>query len=127
MCHLCYHIYNRGERMENKVFAERIKKLRIEKKMTQQELGSKFGLTSTGVSYWESGKAIPNMEMMNKLSDFFGVTIDYLIGKNEIDENDEGMILFRKAEKVNESDKQKMYNIINSTIEAFLNNNNDNE
>ena len=127
MCNLCYHIYNRGERMENKVFAERIKKLRIETKMTQQELGSKFGLTSTGVSYWESGKAIPNMEMMNKLSDFFGVTIDYLIGKNEIDENDEGMILFRKAEKVNESDKQKMYNIINSTIEAFLNNNNDNE
>lgn len=113
--------------MENKVFAERIKKLRIEKKMTQQELGSKFGLTSTGVSYWESGKAIPNMEMMNKLSDFFGVTIDYLIGKNELDENDEGMILFRKAEKVNESDKQKMYNIINSTIDAFLNNNNDDD
>ena len=66
--------------MENKVFAERIKDLRIKNKLTQQELGSKFGLTSTGVSYWESGKAIPNIEMMNKLSDFFGVTIDYLIG-----------------------------------------------
>ena len=37
--------------MDNKVFAERIKKLRIEKKLTQQELGNKFGLTSTGVSY----------------------------------------------------------------------------
>ena len=76
--------------MDNKVFAERIKKLRIEKKLTQQELGNKFGLTSTGVSYWESGKAIPNMDMINKLSDFFGVTIDFLIGKNKIDENDEG-------------------------------------
>lgn len=60
--------------MENKVFAERIRKLRIEKKMTQQELGSKFGLTSTGVSYWESGKAI-QIWNENKLSDFFGVTI----------------------------------------------------
>lgn len=109
--------------MENKVFSERIKKLRIEKKMTQQELGNIFGLTSTGISYWESGKAIPNMEIINKLSDFFGVTIDYLIGKNEIDENNEGMILFRRAEQVNENDKKKMYDIINSTIDVFLNNN----
>ena len=113
--------------MENKLFAERVKKLRIEKKMTQQELGNVFGLTSTGVSYWESGKAIPNREMMNKLSNFFGVTIDYLIGKDDIDENNEGMILFRKAEQVNESDKKKMYNIINSTIDAFLNNSNTND
>ncbi len=110
--------------MDNKVFAERIRDLRIAKRMTQQELGNKFGLTSTGISYWESGKAIPNMEMMNKLSDFFGVTIDYLIGKNKIDENNEGMILFRKAEQVNENDKKKMYDIINSTIDVFLNNNN---
>lgn len=115
------------DEMENKVFAERIKKLRIEKKLTQQELGNKFGLTSTGVSYWESGKANPSMDMINKLSDFFGVTIDYLIGKSKIDENDEGMILFRKAEQVNENDKKKMYNIINSTIDAFLNNNNNND
>ena len=115
------------DEMENKVFAERIKKLRIEKKLTQQELGNKFGLTSTGVSYWESGKAIPNMDMINKLSDFFGVTIDFLIGKNKIDENDEGMILFRKAEQVNPNEKKKMYDIINSTIDAFLNNNNNND
>lgn len=113
--------------MDNKVFAERIKKLRIEKKLTQQELGNKFGLTSTGVSYWESGKAIPNMDMINKLSDFFGVTIDFLIGKNKIDENDEGMILFRKAEQVNPNEKKKMYDIINSTIDVFLNNNNNND
>lgn len=114
------------DEMENKVFAERIKKLRIEKKLTQQELGNKFGLTSTGVSYWESGKAIPSMEMINKLSDFFGVTIDYLIGKNELDEKNEGMILFRKAEQVNEKDKEKMYTIISNTIDVFLNNNDNN-
>lgn len=112
--------------MENKVFAERIKDLRIKKKLTQQELGKKFNVTSTGVSYWESGKSIPSMEVITELSDFFGVTIDYLIGKNELNDSDEGMILFRKAETVNESDKQKMYDIINSTIDAFLSNNRNN-
>lgn len=108
--------------MENNIFGERIKELRIRKKMTQQELGNKFNMTSTGISYWESGKAIPSMDVINKLSDFFGVTIDYLIGKNELDKNNEGMILFRKAEQVNEIEKKKMYDIINSTIDAFLNN-----
>lgn len=106
--------------MENKEFKDRIKKLRIDKKMTQQELGNIFGLTSTGISYWESGKAIPNMEMMTKISNFFDVTIDYLMGNTELNEEDEGMILFRKAEKVNNEDKKKMYDIINSTIDAFL-------
>lgn len=113
--------------MENKVFAERIRGLRIKNKLTQQELGNKFNVTSTGVSYWESGKAIPSMEVINKLSDFFGVSIDYLIGKSDFDEGTEGMMLFRKAEQVNDNDKKKMYDIISSTIDAFLDKNEDNE
>lgn len=95
--------------------------------MTQQELGNIVGLTSTGISYWENGKAIPSIDIMNKLSNYFGVTIDFLMGKDSIEENNEGMILFRKAEQVNENDKKKMYDIINSTIDAFLNNSSENE
>lgn len=113
--------------MENRLFGERIKNLRNQKKMTQQELGNVVGLTSTGISYWESGKAIPNFETMTKLSDYFGVSIDYLTGKDELD--NKGLLLFRKAEKVNEEDREKMYNIIDSTIDVFLqgNNNGDNQ
>ena len=37
------------------------------------------------------------------------------------------MILFRKAEQVNEKDRKKMYDIISSTIDAFLDNNKKNE
>ena len=111
--------------MENNLFAKRIKSLRIEKKMTQQELGNIVGLTSTGVSYWESGKAVPNFETMTKLSNYFGVSIDYLTGKGELD--NKGMILFRKAEQVNEEDRKKMYNIIDSTIDIFLQGQNNDE
>ena len=109
--------------MDNKIFAERIRNLRIEKRMTQQELGNIVGLTSTGISYWESGKAIPNFETMSKLSNYFGVSIDYLTGKNELE--DKGMVLFRKAEQVNEKDRDKMYSIIDSTIDIFLQGQND--
>ena len=104
--------------MSNLEQAERIKNLRIEKKLTQQELGNIVGLTSTGVSYWESGKAVPNFETMIKLSNYFGVSIDYFTGKSEL--GNKGMILFRKAEQVNKEDREKMYNIIDSTIDIFL-------
>ena len=104
--------------MENKLFAERIKNLRNEKKLTQQELGNIVGLTATGVSYWESGKAVPNFETMTKLSNYFGVSIDYLTGKSDLD--NKGLILFRKAEQVNKEDREKMYNIIVRTIDVFL-------
>ena len=106
--------------MNNNLFSKRIKNLRIAKKMTQQELGNIVGLTATGVSYWESGKATPSIEVIEKLSNFFGVSIDFLMGKPEIDENDRSMILFRKAEQVNETDREKLYHIINNTIDVFL-------
>ena len=111
--------------VDNKIFAERIRNLRIDKKMTQQELANIVGLTSTGVSYWESGKAIPNFETMTKLSNYFGVSIDYLTGKKELE--NKGMVLFRKAEQVNEKDRDKMYSIIDSTIDIFLQEQEDND
>ena len=94
--------------VDNKIFAERIRNLRIDKKMTQQELANIVGLTSTGVSYWESGKAIPNFETMTKLSNYFGVSIDYLTGKKELE-------------------NKGMYSIIDSTIDIFLQEQEDND
>ena len=109
-----------GEMMENKVFADRIRDLRLKKGMTQQKLGNVVGVTSTGISYWESGKAIPNFETLKKISNYFGVSIDYLSGKDNATDNEKGMILFRKAEQVNDKDKDRLYNIIESTIDIFL-------
>ena len=48
---------------ENK-FSQVIKKLRKEKGLTQQELANIVGITATGVSYWESGNAVPNTETL---------------------------------------------------------------
>ena len=113
--------------MNNNVFGERIHKLRVDRKLTQQELGDAIGVTSTGVSYWESGKAIPSMSMIKELSDFFCVTSDYLIGNDNPDASSELKVLLRKAEQVDEEDKSKMYDIISGTIDTFLKNSKKNE
>lgn len=68
--------------------------------MTQQELATIVGLTPTGISYWESGKAVPNIETLEKLANYFSVTVDYLLGKKEMSDSDKKAILFRKADAV---------------------------
>ena len=46
--------------MNDMSFANRIKQLRIENNLTQKDIAEKLGMTPTGISYWESGNAVPN-------------------------------------------------------------------
>lgn len=101
-------------------FSSIIKALRIQHKMTQQDLAEIVGLTPTGISYWESGKAIPNVETLEKLASYFNVTVDYLLGKKEMSDNDKKTVLFRKAEEVPLEQQEVLWNIIDSTIDAFI-------
>ena len=66
------------------VFPERLKLLRSEKKLTQKELAEKLGLNNTStISKYESGDAMPSIEIIDKVADLFGVTVDYLMGRTD--------------------------------------------
>ena len=58
----------------------RIKELRKQNKMTQKELANCLQISDSTLSYWEIGKYEPNNEGLRKLSRFFNVPIDYIIG-----------------------------------------------
>lgn len=58
--------------------AEKIYKLRNDKKMTQDELAALTGVSRQSVQKWETGKALPTSDKLLKLSEIFNVTIDYL-------------------------------------------------
>lgn len=64
---------------------KRIKELRTEKKLTQAELGEKINSTQRQISKWELGAIEPNIADLQKLADFFGVSIDYLVEREEED------------------------------------------
>lgn len=63
---------------------ERIKQLRHEKEMTQEEFGKLFGVTKYAVSLYESDKSTPNDEIKKKIAEYFQVTLDWLMGISEI-------------------------------------------
>lgn len=58
----------------------RLKELRQEKKLTQQELADEIGVTKRTYIYWEKGERQIKPEKAQQLADFFGVPIPYLLG-----------------------------------------------
>ena len=76
-------------------FSENIKQLRIKNGYkTQQAFASAFGIGQTTVANWENGRREPSFTIMQKLANFFGVTVDFLLGRqtestNEIREKEE--------------------------------------
>lgn len=63
---------------------DRIKQLRKEKGLTQNQLADLLGVTDKAVSKWEVGEANPDITLLVKIGEVFGVTVDYLLtGKIE--------------------------------------------
>lgn len=65
---------------------ERLKRLRIEKKLTQSELGNIINVTKVSISGYENGNRSPDTDTLQKLADYFGVSTDYLLGRTDIKE-----------------------------------------
>lgn len=62
-------------------FAERLKYLRKAAGLKQSELAAALFITQRKVSYWETGQLEPDLLSLWKISVYFDVSTDYLIGK----------------------------------------------
>lgn len=58
-----------------------IRTLRLEKELTQEELGEKIFVSRQAVSRWENGETMPGVDSLKELSKVFGVTINRLLGE----------------------------------------------
>lgn len=67
----------------NVLFAERLKNLRKEKSLSQKQLADGLQMTQRKISYLETGQLEPDLKTLWKISDYFGVSCDYLIGKSD--------------------------------------------
>ena len=65
-------------------FKDRLKELRLERNMSQQELGKLVNMSKMAISHWESGHSEPSIGQLILMSDYFGVSVDYLVGKTDL-------------------------------------------
>lgn len=66
--------------MKNNTIGIRTKELRIEKGLSQRELGEKLGFCNQLISFWEAGKREPSLDAVIEIALFFNTTPDYLLG-----------------------------------------------
>ncbi len=61
-------------------FGERLRELRQDRGLTQQDLGNALKTTQRKISYLENDKNEPSMDDLKRLCLFFGVSADYFLG-----------------------------------------------
>lgn len=75
-------------------FAKRLKKLRENHrpKLYQKDLANAIGVSRQAITMWETGKRVPDADLLERLADFFGCSIDYLLGRTSADKTPEEKI-----------------------------------
>lgn len=58
-----------------------LKMLRKEKKLTQTELAQKTGIDQALISKFESGERVPNVEKLQILTEYYDVSVDFVLGR----------------------------------------------
>ena len=66
------------------MIAKRIKALRIERHLNQEELSKRVNVQKSTISGYETGRITPSKQVLDLLADFFNVYVDYLVGKTDI-------------------------------------------
>lgn len=69
------------------LFANTLKKLRTEKRLSQRELSKQINVTRTAITKWESGSRLPDVAMIKRLSEVLGVDVSTLL--SAVAESDE--------------------------------------
>lgn len=69
-------------------FGEKLKLLRYERGLTQDDIGYLLNVTKSCISCYENGTRQPSVDILLELADYFQVSIDFLIGKGEYESKD---------------------------------------
>ena len=69
------------------MFGNNLKNLRNEAQINQKTLASQFRVTQATISSWENGRTAPSFEQLIQIADYLDVSVDYLIGRTNIDNN----------------------------------------
>lgn len=101
----------------------RIKELRSEKKITQADLAKILKISDRAVGYYENGAREPDYNTLLKISEYFDVSIDYLLGVSDVrnpNENkntdEEFIFLYEGYKGLDDAHKD----ILKATLKAFV-------
>lgn len=106
-----------SDTIENTVFnfGKRLKELRESKKLRQEDVAQKLGISKAAVSCYETDQTLPRLEIVKALCSIYGVSSDYLLDIN-IGVND--CILLNDG--LTDQQKELLKNMVSGLTEEFL-------
>ncbi|GAA0767160.1 helix-turn-helix transcriptional regulator [Clostridium subterminale] len=96
----------------------RLKELRKKHGLTQKALADILLIDNSSISKYENDKAIPENELLQRIADFFSVSVDYLLGRSDISSPKKSTL---DDLDLNPKDKKDIEKIFNSTLESLEN------
>ena len=124
-------MFKKGIVMGNEYFKTRIKELREKEGLSMQQLAEKIGVNKSRVGMWENMGSVPRMDALKKISEFFDVSIDYLLGNDNTSfldrENKKLNSLQRNLGKLNEKELEKAENMLKAVFEDIFNDEEDDD
>ena len=81
-------------------FGERLYELRKSKNVSQEEMAELLDVSRQSISKWENDKAYPEMTRLLFMSEYFDVSLDYLMRGTEEDENRNDVSVSYKAKNM---------------------------
>lgn len=100
-------------------FRTRLRQLRTERKLSQKELGKELHLGTSAISMYERGEREPDFEKVGMIADFFNVSIDYLLGKSDIQNPNNAQSLFGEDIEVTDEMWEKIKEYANYVKFAY--------
>lgn len=95
---------------------EKLRQLRLLHRKQQKDVAADLGITPAGISYYETDKRTPDIEMLIKIADYYRVTIDDLVGHVPIGDRKEDVIFFHGARLLSDADLA----VVRTTIDALI-------
>lgn len=92
-----------------------IKDIRVRKGLTQSEVATALGVSSVVYSRYETGSRQPSIDTLIQMADIFGVTVDYLLGRQDIEDStlsDYELRLLIASRNADERAKQDALNVL---------------
>ena len=97
-------------------FGERCTSIRKKKKLSQADMGKALGIDGDAYGRYERGEVKPSIEMATKISDVLSVSLDFLVGKTDMELDNNMIAKIQEVSKMNEDDKGHVFSLLDAFI-----------
>jgi transcriptional regulator with XRE-family HTH domain len=98
---------------------EHITLLRKQKNLSQNDLGKKVGTSGDIIGRYERDEVKPSIEVVIKLSEALAVSIDYLVGKVDIELDNDTVQRIQNIQKLPQEGKKQIFMVVDALIRDF--------